>query len=556
MPQISDALKRSVDAQLDAGLPPVPTPGDGRNLLDLLRYTEHHWRYSLTAEVKRFGPSSSTVLTSRALNAFGVAVSICCKDLSMGNGRLWRVCNTTDDELRSWHMIFSDTLKYSDVSDWMNVLWKESAAISMASPTEFEFNNVDRIARAQEVAEWLFKTLRQTLPNPDIDQSWLKAELDKISVPNEQLCLQVPKTVLQRAHAWVQTEKSGVWRLAGSIQLDGFYLEDFKRVWLALCTVAAIHKFFWMTASSDTLLDIAVPVLDRPVLIAVLSELSGLDSTEVDQLVAYVTCDVARWGSGTSPDSVLQPLFLLADGKITFSPSVVLESNAERNILDLVNRKASKIYDGVKNTKEAQWTAELESRLSSYGLIAKPQLKYLDTAMDLMVISKDMTIGLCTEMKWLLVSDRVKGQNIEYLADGFKQAGKAADWSNNNKSDVELKLGLPANSLKGCTFYPVLLSKDTTLSGMVHNASVPIVCDIFFDWFVEKTNGDIALLWWHLQNGTHLPVEGQHFKERRSTIEFNGIKFHVGGFDEIEVSRWDPDWDIDVGVRHTQARSP
>ena len=82
------------------------------------------------------------------------------------------------------------------------------------------------------------------------------------------------------------------------------------------------------------------------------------------------------------------------------------------------------------------------------------------------------------------------------------------------------------------------------LLGLPRHNEVPIICSRLFDCVISKIDGNIEKLWFMAYNRTYLPIENEHFREIKSTIEFNGVKFHVTGLDAIPGKPWIPLLDI------------
>lgn len=74
MGKLKRELKEEIKYSLDAGLTQPPLDSNGKELLDLLRYLEAHWRFTIPTEVSA-GSGSKGVLESRAFNAAGLALS-------------------------------------------------------------------------------------------------------------------------------------------------------------------------------------------------------------------------------------------------------------------------------------------------------------------------------------------------------------------------------------------------------------------------------------------------------------------------------------------------
>lgn len=545
MGNIEKATKLAVDQQLDAGLPSPPTGEQEKYLIDLLRYVESYWKFAIPHEVAKRGHSSESVLKSRALNAAGLCLSICCKQSVDSGESTWHAGETGEDDIRAWKTIFDDALKYSDMCDWMMVFWNDACKIDQVSPTEFVFSYSAERERL-EVAEWLLKKLdTPIILAANVDLSFLVGEISKAGL-DAMLALRIPLSILQRVQEWVAAEQTTCWNLGGTIALDGFTLGEYRKFWTALSTVVAIHKFAWNTAGADEQLSISVPVMEGDALADLLSKLSELSVERVRFLIQYITCDIRRWRSGKSQDAMLQPIFVLSENKLAISPSLILESNAERNVLDLVNRKNSSVYDRVKDLKEEQWSAELEQVLRGYRLTAKAQVKYANTKMDLIIINEKRSFALTCELKWILTADRIKADHVEYVSEGFGQAWRASEWSAGNRDALAERLDLPKGSLQNCDFKPLLICKDTLLNGLAKHEDVPIACGRLFDWLVKQTRGNVEKTWSVIHSGTFLPIRDKHFQARKSTLEFNGITFHVVGFDAVPGNEWMPERDINL----------
>lgn len=96
---------------------------------------------------------------------------------------------------------------------------------------------------------------------------------------------------------------------------------------------------------------------------------SGLNKVVVSAILDDLTYDPALYGPGRKqPDVTYQPFFPLDSELLALSNWLVLLSNAEHNIWDLVSIKRENLHADLRNRKERLWLQELSPQFESYGL--------------------------------------------------------------------------------------------------------------------------------------------------------------------------------------------
>ncbi len=540
MNKIDKATKKILDQQLDEGLLKIKLPNQGKSFVDFLRYLEWYWRFSIPS-ITYHGITTESVLISHAKDAAATIIQILnyyYSETACSNGI------TPEEDVICWKAIFEKHLSYSGICDFMHILWNETYNINQISNYEYEFSYTDTLSKQMAVADWCLNELEKPL----LIDNQLNADipyriLNRSGSLDEKLALRVDDSILKQLNEHIAINQATCWQLDGVIPLDGFELAEFRRFWTALCAIVGIHKYAWSNAL-DSQIAVSVPIYGYQEFLYKITNLTGLTNGKAKLILDYLIYERPQNSKFNILTPLLQPIFKLANNDLAISPFLSINTNPEENILKHFNRNKPELYDRIKDLKENTWSKQIETALKRYGLIVKTQLKYLDTKLDLIIITKDYSFGLVCELKWILLPNRIKNDDIDYFTKGFDQAIKACNWANNNKGALSEKLQLNSNQLNNCQFKPLLLSKNMILQGLPRHNEVPIVCSRLFDYVISKTEGNIQKLWFMANDKTYLPIENEHFRERKSTIEFNGIKFHVTGLDAIPNKPWVPSLNI------------
>ena len=153
--------------------------------------------------------------------------------------------------------------------------------------------------------------------------------------------------------------------------LGGYSLSEYRVVWEAILGIALVsdrlHLLGCRLGVATTLcVDSCVPIFGASHWV---DWIAGLSSQGTDTVAAIME-DLTYDSRLNNPDPSLQPFIPLMGRNLAFSVSCAATSNPERNLMKILNRKASKkqIYDELSQRKETIFINEVSTLLDSVGL--------------------------------------------------------------------------------------------------------------------------------------------------------------------------------------------
>lgn len=245
------------------------------------------------------------------------------------------------------------------------------------------------------------------------------------------------------------------------------------------------------------------------------------------------------------------PFFQFDNGNLGISNKIVQISNIERNVWSLLLLVRPEIHSTLRNLKEKFWIQEFQENTEPLGLKCFSDIKYkLNNTpgnVDLIIIDEKLKFGLVCELKWLTTTDDVKGtkNNDEQIIVGIGQAERALDWVQKNIVLLADRINFNADELKQFKFKPLVICKDTLLSGFVEEPTVPVIDQQLFDWIINiPHHKDLVSLWNIANTLSYLPKLDVHYKNLEPTMNWGEMKFLLKDVAFRALKRWEPDTDI------------
>lgn len=369
----------------------------------------------------------------------------------------------------------------------------------------------------------------------------------------------VPDEVFGRVADQQRRLLSSKWELGAAWDLGGYTFAQFREFWVALLTFSFIHG--WVCMNSGTkggALNDVVKVLQRRGWEEKLAGLSGLSNRVVGLILDDVTYDAELYEEGKKqPDVTCQPFFPLRSQLLALSNQLVMLSNAERNLWDLISVVRPEIHSVLRNEKEGWWLRHLTPRLESYGLKVLGPIKFAHNGrpsdLDLLIIDSNLRFGLGCQLKWLTHPDRIR--DVKYADDellkGVKQAELSLEWLNSRTSRLQDLTGITMSDLATYDFKAAVVSKNTLGSSWTYKPGIPILSERLLDWVLGAPHHkSLRALWEVGEERRYMPQRGKHFIDEDSTVEFGGVRF-VGEKTSMRVKKaWNPAEDIDLSGLH------
>jgi hypothetical protein len=390
---------------------------------------------------------------------------------------------------------------------------------------------------------------------PGLDPSRLLSQFEVHRHHSGRIKYSVPEEVFAEIADIQRTVTTARWELGGDWDCGGFTLTQFREVWIALLTICWIHNAIcFFSGVKGGALESVVKTMSRHGWEAELTRRSGVADDAVDAILADLTYDFSLYQAGNKQSDVTyQPFFCLRGELLALSNQLVMLSNAERNLWDLISIKRPEIHSRLRNQKEALWLQEMTPRLSDYGLRSYGPIKLVhhgqQSDLDLLVLHDRRRFALGLQLKWLNHPDRIR--DVKYvdaeLKKGLDQAELALHWLNDRPKTLCEITHLSLKELEGYEFKTAVLSKNTLGSTSTIRSGFPIVTERLLDWVLGEPHHSILSALWHVcEDRRYMPVRGEHFTDEDVAPEFGGIRFIGEKMGLRKLRKWDPSTDIDL----------
>lgn len=265
-----------------------------------------------------------------------------------------------------------------------------------------------------------------------------------------------------------------------------------------------------------------VKVLQRSGWDEKLADLSGLSRHVVGLILDDLTYDAELYKDGRKqPDVTYQPFFALRSRLLALSNQLVMLSNAERNLWDLISVIRPDVHSVLRNKKEIWWLKQLTPRLESYGLRVFGPIKFAHNGrrsdIDLLLIDTKLRFGLGCQLKWLTHPDRIR--DVKYTDDellkGVRQAELSLEWLNSGANRLQDLTGIAANELAGYEFKAAVVSKNTLGSAWTYKPGIPVLSEQLFDWVLGAPHHkSLRTLWQVGEERRYMPRRGKHYRRK------------------------------------------
>lgn len=345
------------------------------------------------------------------------------------------------------------------------------------------------------------------------------------------------------------------WELGEGWSLGEYTLSEFREFWIALLAICWIHNAVcFFSGLKGGALESVVKTMSCHGWQSEISRRSGLKKESVAAILKGLIYDPHLYASGNKqPDVTYQPFFRLRGEFLALSNQLVMLSNAERNLWDLISIIRPEIHSRLRNEKEALWLKELCPKLEAYGLRPfgpiKVEYESKLSDLDLLVIDDTHRFGLGLQLKWSNHPDRIR--DVKYvdseLLKGLDQAELALRWLNSRPTRLNELIGLSANEVSRYEFQTAVLSKNTLGSTSTIREAFPILTDRLIDWILgDPHHRNLKTLWLVGNERRYMPKRGKHFVDEDVPAEFGGIKFVGKRMGMRKLRPWDPSTDIDL----------
>lgn len=365
----------------------------------------------------------------------------------------------------------------------------------------------------------------------------------------------VPDEVFQEIAEVEREVLASRWELGEDWDLGGYTLSEFRQFWIALLTLCWIHNSVCLFSGvKGGALASVVRMMSRHGWESEIVRRSSLEEPIVTAILDDLIYDPHLYEAGNKQAEVTsQPFFCLRAELLALSNQLVMLSNAERNLWDLISIKHPEIHSRLRNQKEGLWLRELAPKLKAYGLRPFGPMNIVydgnKSDLDLLILDDKRRFGLGLQLKWLNHPDRIR--DVKYadkeLGRGLDQAELALKWLNSRPTKLRELTGLSSQDLEGYEFRSVVLSKNTLGSTSTQRNGIPVITERILHWILGQPHHSGLRALWHVgEEKRYMPIRGTHFTDHDSVAEFGGVRFIGKKMSMRKRREWDPGKDIDL----------
>ena len=347
-------------------------------------------------------------------------------------------------------------------------------------------------------------------------------------VDNKIIRYKVTPLIWNTYHYLSEITVNEVFELPEDWNFSHFCIRDLKLFWSALLTKALIHNWVCMNAGVDGFgIDNSILVLTSHELSSEIEARTGIGYDKVLEIINFITYNHTI----KNIDVVWQPLISLESDKLAIAPHLIINNNAERNIISLINKIDQASYSRLSSKKEDVMAGGLLQKYSlkyPHLLIAlKKNLPGRLPDMDLIIYDTNSKVLFIAELKWLLSvasAQEAFAREID-LRKGVSQVSQIREYLIKNVGDCLMRVfgtsDLPVEEILVC-----VVSKHNTGS-VAYDNDISIVSEYALDDLLNKNKGNMKDVLNDIRNDKFHPVIGKDFKFTRRNLDYAGYKISI-----------------------------
>ncbi len=274
-----------------------------------------------------------------------------------------------------------------------------------------------------------------------------------------------------------------------------------------------------------------------------IQQMLNLEQDKVDKIIGILTYE----HSDKPTDIIHTPLIKLNHGgdepEYLISPCLILNSNVERNVYNLINLKYHDRYCGFTNKKESLMVKRLEFETRKYSNLIiesdknlyKQGTKQMLTNLDFVMYDKIQKALLICELKDFIRADsasehiNVDGRREkEGLKKGINQIKLIADYFEHNE-EVVLEKCFRNKSMEVDKVLCCIISKDNLGSRFIPKET-NILDESNFINLLHKNTGDLLQTIKDIEEKNYYPKYNKDYWIAEKELEFCGYKIQIDEF--------------------------
>lgn len=508
-------------------------------ILNMLRVYEYTIRFGGAALIN--DPQKYSMYINVRADSLDMAIKWayqCCKDDTP--------CNNYDLNGHLYSMIafdiFKDASKYRSICDAYS-LWSRNRQIATVSENGLNvtFNYIKNTKGEIEAYDFVrINNKKSNYINDSKMDSFIcktpelrKKIISNVSVDcNDNVCYEITSEIWESVYELAKHIMANMSELPEEWEFDFFSLKEYKEFWRVLLTLTFIHNLSCMASNAEG------GGLNSCVMIKTYEELenqflsyTNLSKERIKAIIDFITYNPNL----RNVDILWQPLIKLSTSEYAISPSIIMTSSYERNIISLINKVDQKSYSKISSTKEAIMSCEITEKLKKYinlkSAFSRPLPDRLPD-MDMVLYDSVTKTVLVGELKWLIATDSIQEvcARDEDIKKGIEQVKLIKEYIENNVSDTLNRAFENPNYEVENIFSCVITRNNVGTSEIEENISV-INEDSFF-YILEKYKGNLEEVVRSIEEKEYYPILNTDYKVVKKNIEYAGYTFKV---DAIEI---------------------
>lgn len=309
-----------------------------------------------------------------------------------------------------------------------------------------------------------------------------------------------------------------------ALSMGTYSLEDFNKVYAALCAVCAAHDhlcFLWGRAQRTYPVESVVLVRAKREWVRTLCALSGVNEAKSSAIIGDLTFDFQR-----SVDLHIQP-FVPADGAegtLAVAPPFPLSSRHDENVLRVCSQLRPDTFAATAVEKEKEMFAALAGAAANRHSLRGPiSLPPPVPDIDLLIVDEDTSALAVVESKWIrkpVKTAEIPARDAEVLK-GIDQLAKISGFLR----DKPAYLALRKRSLKPVTEYEHVYHAVVAQDHWRWVEPADGVAIVEYGAFIQALarHDSIRDVFDELLRYDWLPVEGRDFFVKFESATANGV---------------------------------
>src|SRR5262249_4202000 len=198
-----------------------------------------------------------------------------------------------------------------------------------------------------------------------------------------------------------QNRVNSILRRADSLDLGGYTMQEFKRFYLALLIICAVHEhlcYLWGLRVNLFPHSSSVMVKPHGSWVGTLANMAGLSRQQSEKMLDDLTL---RTNKGT--DLHVQPFVALDQGArvLALAANFPLNSRWDENILRVCSQNRPDVYSIASNEKETEMRSALEAAKTRYRIEGPVKLPAPLPDIDFIVEDVPSSTLVIAELKWI-----------------------------------------------------------------------------------------------------------------------------------------------------------